>query len=161
MEAGQNYYIDIAFWDIYEVNTVYYDIEYIAQSIDVFRAASPGFFTYDTNATGDQMYALIAGGIDVVLGDDGYYYEDLGDGKKGSMLYADFTGITGVFSNPITSVPTYHDDGTVQKDTNGNPVMIKGMIELGGFDFSKTENDLYILGIWKSTMAMLKRQRHI
>ena len=147
MEAGQNYYIDIAFWDISEVNTVYYDIEYIAQSIDVFRAASPGFFTYDTNATGDQMYALIAGGIDVVLGDDGYYYEDLGDGKKGSMLYADFTGITGVFSNPITSVPAYHDDGTVQKDTNGNPVMIKGMIELGGFDFSKTENDLYILGI--------------
>ena len=27
------------------------------------------------------------------------------------------------------------------------PVMIRGMIEMGGFDFSKTENDLYILGI--------------
>ena len=25
--------------------------------------------------------------------------------------------------------------------------MIKGMIEMGGFDFSKTEDDLYILGI--------------
>lgn len=147
MEAGQSYYIDIAFWDIYEVNTVYYDIEYVAPSLEVFRIASPGFFTYDTNATGDQMYALIAGGIDVVLGEDGYYYEDLGDGKKGSKLYADFTGITGVFSNPITSAPVYNDDGTPKLDGNGQPVMVKGMIELGGFDFSKTENDLYILGI--------------
>lgn len=149
MEAGQNYYIDIAFWDIYEVNTVYYDIEYVAPSMDVFRLASPGFFTYDTNATGDMMYALIAGGIDVVLGEDGYYYEDLGGGQKGSLLYADFTGITGVFSNPITSTPVYKDDGTPELDASGQPVMIKGMIELGGFDFSKTENDLYILGILK------------
>ncbi len=147
MEAGQNYYIDIAFWDIYEVGTIYYDIEYVAPSLDVFRLASPGYFTYDTNATGDQMYALIAGGIDVVLGEDGIYYEDLGDGKKGSKLYADFTGITGVFSNPITSVPVYNDDGTPQLNANGEPLMVKGMIELGGFDFSKTENDLYILGI--------------
>lgn len=147
MEAGQDYYIDIAFWDIYEVNTVYYDIEYVAPSLDVFRLASPGFFTYDTNATGDQMYALIAGGIDVVLGEDGYYYEDLGGGEMGSKLYADFTGITGVFSNPIASTPAYHDDGTPKLDAAGQPVMIKGMIELGGFDFSKTENDLYILGI--------------
>ena len=147
MEAGQNYYIDIAFWDIYEVNTVYYDIEYIAPTLDVFRTASPGFFTYDTNATGDQMYALIAGGIDVVLGEDGYYYEDLGGGKKGSKLYADFTGITGVFSNPITASPVYNDDGTPKLDESGKPVMMKGMVELGGFDFSKTENDLYILGI--------------
>ena len=147
MEAGANYYIDIALWDIYEVNTVHYDIEYVAPTLDVFRIASPGFFTYDTNATGDQMYALIAGGIDVVLGEDGIYYEDLGNGKKGSKLYADFTGITGVFSNPITSVPACNADGTPTLDAGGQQVMIKGMIELGGFDFSKTENDLYILSV--------------
>ena len=147
MEAGESYYIDIAFWDIYEVNTVYYDIEYIAPTLDVFRTASPGFFTYDTNATGDQMYALISGGIEVVLGEDGIYYEDLGDGKKGSKLYCDFTGITGVFSNPITSVPAYNPDGTPTLDAGGQQVMVKGMIEMGGFDFSKTENDLYILSI--------------
>ena len=147
MEAGQDYYIDIAFWDIYEVNTVYYDIEYVASSLDVFRVASPGYFTYDTNATGDQMYAVIAGGIDVVLGEDGIYYEDLGDGRKGSKLYADFTGITGVFSNPITTVPAYNPDGTPALDAAGGQQMIRGMIEMGGFDFSKTENDLYILAI--------------
>ena len=154
MEAGEPYYIDIAFWDIYEVGYIYYDIEYVVAEYDVFRLASPGYFTYDTNATGDQMYALIAGGIDVVLGEDGKYYQDLGkdsSGKQkyGSLLYADFTGVTGLFSQSIATVPAYDEDGNILLDENGNPVMVKGMIDLGGFDFSKTENDLYILSISK------------
>lgn len=130
MEAGTPYYIDIAFWDVYEVGTINYTIEYIAPTYNLFRLASPGYFTYDSNATGDAMYYVIAGGIDVVLGDDGIYYEDLGNGKKGSKLYCDFTGITGIFSNPIMS-----NQG------------VKGMIEMGGFDFSKTENDMYVLSV--------------
>lgn len=137
MEAGKNYYIDIAFWDPYEVGTIRYDIEFISTTYEVFRLASPGYFTYDTNATGDAMYHTITGGIDVVL-KDGYYYEDLGkdaSGKQlyGSMLYADFTGMTSLFSAPISTV----------KGSDGKEV--KGMIEKGGFDFSKTENDLYVL----------------
>ncbi len=130
MEAGKKYYIDIAFWDVYEVGTINYKIEYIAPTYNLFRLASPGYFTYDSNATGDAMYYVIAGGIDVVLGEDGIYYEDLGNGKKGSKLYCDFTGITGIFSNPIM--------------TNQG---VKGMIDMGGFDFSKTENDMYVLSI--------------
>lgn len=130
MEAGTPYYIDIAFWDVYEVGTINYTIEYVAPSYNLFRLASPGYFTYDSNATGDAMYYVIAGGIDVVLGDDGIYYEDLGNGKKGSKLYCDFTGITGIFSNPIM--------------TNQG---VKGMIDMGGFDFSKTENDMYVLSV--------------
>ena len=152
MEAGKSYYIDIAFWDIYEVGTIDYTIEYVAPQIDLFRTASPGFFTYDTNATGDQMYALIAGGIDVVLGQDGKYYEKLGVDKDGnpvagSLLYCDFTGITGVFSNPIATVDAYNEDGTLQRNADGTVAKVKGMIDMGGFDFSKTEGDLYILGI--------------
>ena len=152
MEAGQTYYIDIAFWDIYEVGTIPYTIEYVAPEYDVFRLASPGYFTYDTNATGDMLYSLIASGIDVVLGEDGYYHKDLGldangNQKYGSILYADFTGLTPIFSKPITTVNAYNADGTIQLDANGKPVMITGMIELGGFDFSKTENDLYILSV--------------
>ena len=142
MEKGKSYYIDIAFWDPYEVGYIYYDIEYEAASMELFRLASPGYFTYDTNATGDAMYHLIAGGIDVVLGSDGKYYEDLGkdaNGKQkyGSLLYADFTGITALFDTPISTVTT--------KDAQGNTVVIKGMIDKGGFDFSKTEYDLYVL----------------
>ena len=147
MEAGKAYYIDIAFWDVYEVGYIYFDIEYLGASIQHFRLASPGYFTYDSDATGDAMYHVIAGGINVVLGEDGYYYEDLGNGKKGSMLYADFTGVTSLFSNPIASVNSYDANGNLVRDENGNIVKIKGMIDMDGFDFSKSENDLYIIGI--------------
>lgn len=194
MEAGNAYYIDIAFWDIYEVGTIYYDIEYVAPTYDLLRLASPSYYTYDSNATGDQMYEIIAGGIDVMLGDDGYYHEivdiipsendkyilgilesfhkdidatkaylkglwgdnydakaeeylieDVFNGRfheyvLGSLLYADFTGITGVFNHAIATTPIYGQDGNLLGE-------IKGMIDLGGFDFSKTENDLYILSV--------------
>ena len=53
------------------------------------------------------------------------------------MLYADFTGITSLFSAPIATV----------KGTDGKEV--QGMIDKGGFDFSKTENDLYVLSYLK------------
>lgn len=137
MEAGKPYFIDIAFWDVYEAGDIYYDIEYVAPTYEVFRLASPGYFTYDTNATGDAMYHTVASGIDVIL-KDGYYYEDLGkdangNQRYGSMLYADFSGVTSLFSRPLATV----------KDTDGTEV--KGQIDLGGFDFSKTENDLYVL----------------
>ena len=139
MEAGESYYIDIAFWDLYHTGYIYYDIEYIAPSYKLFRLASPGYFTYDSDATGDAMYYTISGGIDVIQGEDGYYYEDLGldaNGKQiyGGKLYADFTGITGIFNTPISSYT----------DADGD--LIKGLIDKGAFDFSKTENDLYILG---------------
>lgn len=132
MKAGEEYYIDIAFWDLYEVGYIYYDIEYVAATYDLFRLASPGYFTYDTDATGSAMYHLITGGIDVVLGSDGKYYEDLGkdsSGKQkyGSLIYADFTGITSLFDTSISS-----------------------MIDKGGFDFTKTEYDLYILSFLNS-----------
>ena len=155
MEAGKSYYIDIAFWDPYEVGYIPFDIEYVAASYNLFRVASPSNFTYDTNATGEAMYHLIAGGIDVVYNKaDGYYHEDLGKDANGnqlygSILYADFTGLTSLFSSPIATVNAYNADGTLQKDENGNVVKVKGMIDLGGFDFSKTEDDLYILSCLK------------
>lgn len=146
MKAGTPYYIDIAFWDVYEEGVIPYDIEYIGASYDLFRLCSPGYFTYDSDATGNQMYYLIQGGIDVVL-KNGKYYHDLGGGKTGSAIYADFSGVTSLFSNPIASVPAYNEDGTLKKNDKGEQEYIKGMIDMGGFDFSKTEDDLYILGV--------------
>ena len=133
--ANESCYIDIAFWDIYEVGTIYYDIEYVGATYEFLRLASPSYYTYDSDATGDTMYDIIAGGIKVVLAPDGYYYQDLGkdaqgNQKYGSLLYADFTGSTGLFSHAIA--------------TTGQ---VKGMIDMGGFDFSKTENDLYVISI--------------
>ena len=133
--AGESCYIDIAFWDIYEVGYIYYDIEFMGATYELLRLASPSYYTYDSDATGDTMYDIIAGGIDVVLSPDGYYYQDLGKNAKGnqkygSKLYADFTGTTGVFNQAVATVG-----------------QVKGMIDLGGFDFSKTENDLYVISI--------------
>ena len=122
MKKGEAYYIDIAFWDVYEVGYIYYDIEYMGAEVDHFRLCSPGYFTYDSDATGNDMYHLIAGGINVVLGSDGVYYHDLGNGKKGSKIYADFYGITPIFDKPI-----------------------QAMISMNAFDFSKTEDDLFIV----------------
>jgi hypothetical protein len=109
--------------------------------MELFRLASQGYFTYDSDAEGNDMYHTITGGIDVVLGEDGFYYEDKGkdaNGKQiyGSMLYCDFVGVTTLFSSPITSVDSV--------DESGKPVVIKGMIELGGFNFALTEYDQYI-----------------
>lgn len=134
MEAGKPYFIDIAYWDYYGVGTITYDVEYIGATYELFRLCSPGFFTYDTDASGEAMYDVVAGGIKAVLGSDGYYYEDKGvdaNGKQiyGNKIYADFNGLTPIFSEPI--------------NTNSG---VKGLIDKGAFDFSKDENDMMILG---------------
>lgn len=121
MEAGKPYYINMAFWDVYATGYIYYDVEYIASSYKLFRLASPGYFTYDSDATGDVMYDIIAGGIDVELKNGKYY-----DTEDGSLIYADFTGSTNLFGNSIVE-----------------------MIGMGGFDFSKSETDGEILAYLK------------
>ena len=121
MEAGKPYYINMAFWDVYATGTINYDVEYIGASHKLFRLCAPGYLTYDTYATGSAMYDVIAGGIEPVVKDGKYY-----DSKDGSAIYADFTGLTTVFNNSITE-----------------------MIEMGGFDFSKSETDGEILAYLK------------
>ena len=125
LEAGETYYIDIAYYDIYAVGTFTFTVKYIAAADDYkqFHLASPGYFTYIESATG-QMNQTIAGGIDVKLGDDGYYHELLADGTLGSIVYADFDYATGIFSHSIEQ-----------------------MIELGGFNFSYSETDQQVIAI--------------
>ncbi len=121
MEAGKPYYVNMAYWDVYATGTIYYDVEYLAPTFELFRMASPGYFTYDSDATGDTMYDVIAGGITPVL-KDGLYY----DSEDGSLIYADFTGLTAVFGSSIVE-----------------------MIEMNGFDFSKSETDAEIISYLK------------
>ncbi len=122
MEAGKKYYINMAFWDIYATGYIYYDVEYLGSSYELFRLAAPGYFTYDSDSTGEVMYDIITGGITPVLKEDGYYYDE----ADGSKIYVDFEGLTTVFSQSI-----------------------KQMIEMGGFDFSKSETDGEILAYLK------------
>ncbi len=117
MEAGTPYYINMAFWDVYATGEINYDVEFLGSSYKLFRLCAPGYFTYDSDETGDVMYDIISGGITPVL-KDGKYYES----EHNSLIYVDFTGITPVFDRSIVE-----------------------MIEIGGFDFSKTETDGEIL----------------
>ena len=126
-EAGKTYYIDIAYYDIYAIGTFTFTVKYLAPAADYkqFHLASPGYFTYTESTTG-QMNQTIAGGIDVKLGDDGYYHEVLANGELGSIVYADFKFATGMFSHSIEK-----------------------MIEMGGFNFSYNETDQQILAVLK------------
>ena len=133
MEKGKSYYIDIAFWDPYEVGYIYYDIEFIKAEYEHFRLCSPGPFTYDSDATGDAMYHVIHGGVKAVLGSDGYYRVVEEDGSLGSKVYADFVGVTSLFNTPIATVGD-----------------VEGMIDKGGFDFSKDENDQYVYTVFEA-----------
>ncbi len=146
MQAGETYYISIAFRDLYEIGTIQYDVEFLGSGYSHFRSCSPGPFTYSTDETGTAMNYTIAPGISVVLGDDGYYYHDLGNGKKGSKIYADFTGLTDSFNVPISTVGS-----------------LTGLIDRGAFDFSKNEDDDFILTAYalndndkEKTIAYLK-----
>ncbi len=129
MEAGQNYYIDICYYDVYGTGDIAFDIEYLGKSYQQFTIASPGFFTYpdgeEANGALGELAEILAGGIDVVLGSDGYWHEKLADGSEGSILYADFEYTTPIFDSES----------------------IQTLISKGAFDFTKTADDEYILAL--------------
>lgn len=62
MEAGKEYYIDIAYYDVSATGTFTFDIKWIGESFGHFIQASPGPITYVESLTG-TMGQLIAGGI--------------------------------------------------------------------------------------------------
>ncbi|MBQ8302513.1 MAG: TlpA family protein disulfide reductase [Clostridia bacterium] len=118
LEAGKDYYIDIAYYDVYGEGTIKYRVERLGdEGYYRFSLASPGFFTALESVTG-ELTETIAGGIDVVLGDDGIWREKRNDGRVGSILYADFTMTT-----PIFTVNT-----------------LGGMIDRGAFNFTRDED---------------------
>ncbi len=127
MEAGKSYYIDMAFWDMYEVGYIYYDVEYLGASYKHFRACSPGYFTSST----DEMYDTIAGGITPELKNGKYYVKG-----ENSLIYADFTSSTSIFSTSIIQ-----------------------MIDMGGFDFSKSDMDGEILAYMKQNNNDAKKTK--
>lgn len=131
-EAGTTYYIDIAFYEVTEVGSFDFRIEYEAESLELFRSVSPsGAFTYEVDENGNITDTLIAGGFDVALGEDGYYHIKNEDGTLGGLVYLDLTTSTGFFNKPIYIDPDVFKEGTVIND----------LISLGVFDFRLTEQD--------------------
>ena len=129
-EAGKEYYIDIAYYEMYEIGTFTFTIDYVGESYNYFIVASPVPFTFEEGEnfnpdTLEGMGSTIAGGVDVMLGDDGYYYVKNEDGSKGSLLYADFLFPSYLFDPPKTMLQ---------------------LIDAGAFDLSKNASDQLILG---------------
>lgn len=118
LEAGKPYYIDVAFAEVTAMGSIDFTITYEAKSCDLLVLASPGYSTYYGGS-----YQIIADGIDIVLGTDGYYHEKRANGTQGSKLYLDMTSFSNIF--PSQSV--------------------MDLIEGGAFDFSKTEDDQWVL----------------
>ena len=143
-EAGKEYFIDVAFYDTTFVGTINFKVEYLGASYSVFRYASPAPFTFYIDPEtgnppigddGQEEYITIAGGATPVLKEDGYYY--VGDSK----IYVDFTLpiITGFMQKAIMSYDYYDDEA--EKD-----VHVKGILELGGFNFAEDEDGNAIQG---------------
>lgn len=128
LEAGKEYFIDIAYYDVYGTGTFTFDVEYVSKELKLFVACSPGYFTYEDENT----YEVVAGGIDVALGSDGYYHELLSDGSLGSIIYADFVSPTGIF--PSNS--------------------IEELLAAGAFDFDLTEDDQWVLDYYDYFAAL-------
>lgn len=131
-EAGEAYYIAVAFHTVEELGSFDFSMKYIGERFDKFVLASPGPFTFELGE-GDTMGETIAGGIDVKLCDiDGcedcldmaqrngrdpstkYYHSVNEDGSLGYLVFADFHMYTETF-------------------TTQNVI---DMNNLGGFDFS-------------------------
>lgn len=128
MEAGTPYYISMNYADPNELGLIYYDVEFMGTSYSRLVSCSPGPFTAALTPDGQTLGYVVAAGIDVVLGDDGVYYHDLGEGKKGSKIYLDLVNSTSAHTVPILSKGNY-----------------RGLIDRGYFDFGKNEMDLEVL----------------
>lgn len=118
MEAGKEYYIDFAYYDQYQYGKFTFDVKYLGETYDHFIAASPGVFTYE-EGVGGAMGDTVAGGIDVKLGEDGFYHHLKANGELGSIVYADFSHTTSIFTSQS----------------------IKMLCEAGAFNFAITEVD--------------------
>ncbi len=129
LEAGKEYFIDLAYYDVSGVGTFTFDIEYVSKELKLFVYCSPGYYTYEDETT----YEIVAGGIDVALGKDGYYHELLKDGSLGSIVYADFVSPTGLFPSNT----------------------IEGMLESRAFNFALTEDDDTVLNHYDNYLAAM------
>ncbi|MBP3401656.1 MAG: redoxin domain-containing protein [Clostridia bacterium] len=129
LEAGEDYYINIAYGDVYQEGTIYFRVERLGgEGVYRFSLASPSFHTFLENTQG-ELTETVSGGIPLELV-DGYWREKRTDGRLGSILYVDFTGLTTIFQ----SKPIYSADPKVND-----------LIDGGAFNFTYSEEDLYVL----------------
>ena len=131
LEAGKDYYIDIAYGDVYQEGTIKFRVERLGgEGSYRFSLASPSYFTYLMDDNGGMTSTVAGNYIVPALDNDGIYREKRNDGRLGSIIYVDFEGITTIFGDK----PIYSADSEVMD-----------LIKAGAFNFAYSENDLYVL----------------
>ena len=132
LEAGEAYYIAIAFHTVEELGSFEFTMSYVGEEFDKFVTVSPGPFTY-IEGTDGSVGELIAGGVDVKFCDvDGchdcaevalamgdaegtkYYHAVNSDGSLGYVVFADLYRYTSTF-------PTQN---------------VQDLLDLGAFNFT-------------------------
>ena len=106
MEAGKEYYIDVAYYDTYGVGTFTFDVVWEAETFGYFIQASNGPITYIESYDGG-MGQLIAAGIDYTFVKENgveyaYHvrgYDENGNPILGEKIYADFYQPTTLFQS--------------------------------------------------------------
>jgi len=130
-EAGRDYYINVAYADPTQYGKINFRLERLGGAgVYRFSLASPSFHTFLENTQG-ELTETVSGGIPLEF-KDGYWREKRTDGRLGSILYVDFTGLTTIFQ----SKPIYSEDPKV-----------KDLIDIDSFDFTYSEEDLYVLSV--------------
>lgn len=130
LEAGETIYICAAFYDIYLFDTLQLNIKYVGETYTSFEACSPGFFTTTVDEEGNMTSEVISTGIDVQVGEDGYYHHVLDDGSLGSIIYADFASLNQLFNYTLQEMANM-GAFNLTVDENNNPVE-------GGTDYTAT-----------------------
>lgn len=124
LKAGETYYILCAYEDLYRYTDLTFNVEYVGESYDFLKACSPGYFTTEgVDEEGNMVGDLIHGGINAIMGEDGYYHHLKEDGTIGSIIYCDF-----IYSNGWINASIFE------------------LIEAKYFDFTKDEDGNEIAG---------------
>ena len=129
MEEGKDYYINVAYYNMYQYGTIPFTITYLGEDYDYFRSAAQGVFTTEDDTL--DIDHLILPGTKALLHTDGYYYADRNENgtvdADESRIYADFSMMSQMFSSTLTEV-VYADM----------------------FNFKYSDFDMEILGFLKS-----------
>ena len=129
LKAGETYYILCAYEDLYRYTDLTFNVEYVGESYDFLKACSPGYFTtVGVDEEGNMAGDLIHGGINAIMGEDGYYHHLKEDGTIGSIIYCDFVYSNGWINASIFELieAKYFD---LSKDEDGNVIAGEDLTE--------------------------------
>jgi hypothetical protein len=101
LEAGKDYYINIAYVDVYQEGTISFRIDRLGDE-GSYRFSLASLPYYDNIFDDNGNSITLSGGIPIVLGDDGYWHEKRDDGRIGSIIYADFSSPTCIFTQSLS-----------------------------------------------------------